>query len=262
MSKDNSHKHPDEVFLDDEDLISIAGDYFSSDFPNPARTGCPQPEEIENVVKVGQTPGDDLGNHLLQCSECFNLYRTELAARARNEATATSLWRQVFGFVAQRPLASAVALAVFVAFGAALIYFLPVRQQPLVTVKNSGAQSPNPLTDERVPGSPGAINEVIIDFDREPLFRGDKQGPEQSAQVATTRPRFLITLPHGSPAGEYSVSVVDAYGSALTKINARSDDGKTLISELDLSKLPKNQKYRLCVSRAAEAPYCYLIALK
>lgn len=266
MSKEPPDNHHDR-FEDVEDLASFAREYFSTDFPNPSRVDCPPPGEIERLIKAGRMPPESLRSHLLGCSNCFNSYRTNLMACENNRVPVESFWSYMSALVWRRRLAFAGAsLLILLLFGG-WYYFRNVRKQGTIEVKNGDTKSHGPVNLDHVAqrspesSSPNNNNSVEIHFDSYGLRRGDNQEAEPSAEVSSVRTRFLITLPEGSPVGEYEVSIVDAYGATVKTITSKSHDGKTLVAEIDLSKLPQ-RKYRLCVSRPAESPNCYLITLR
>jgi hypothetical protein len=267
MSKENpgNHHHSSE---DLDDLALFAQEYFSADFPNPSRVDCPPADEIERLIKTGRMPPDTLRSHLLGCSNCFNFYRTKLMARDDNEVPAESFWSFMLALVRRRSLAFAGAsLLILLLVGGGWYYFRHVRQQGTIEVKHGDTQIPGSANRDQLAqrspesSSPNSKNSVEINFDSYGLRRGDNQEAEPIAEVSGVRTRFLITLPEGSPVGGYEVSIVDAYGATVKKINSKSHDGKMLIAEIDLSNLPQ-RKYRLCVSRATESPNCHLITLR
>src|SRR5947207_15746639 len=86
---------------DVEDLISSARDYFSSDFPNPARISCPPGDEIERIIKSNKLPPDRLREHVLGCSNCFQQYHQMLAARDKNRIKPLSAWQRFLVAVRQ-----------------------------------------------------------------------------------------------------------------------------------------------------------------
>lgn len=102
---------------------------------------------------------------------------------------------------------------------------------------------------------------VDIDLKEDDLLRGDNEaGPGRRViTLSPKRQRLRLRMPHGSVAGRYTVKVVDAYGKPLLTVGAKSS-GKTLNVELDLSRLAA-KLYRLCLSRADEAPDCYLMSV-
>jgi len=86
---------------------------------------------------------------------------------------------------------------------------------------------------------------------------GEEPPPLQMEQKPTV---FRITLPEGSPAGTYSVSILDAFGKQVKSRTSYSADGRRLEAMLNLNNL-QTRKYRLCVSRSNEPPNCYRIVI-
>jgi hypothetical protein len=245
-----------------EDLVSFARDYFSADFPNVARIECPASEQIERIIKSGRLPPDRLREHVLSCSNCFRFYQQTLAAREKACVTAPSAWRQFLFSLRQARFAMAAVILIVIVSSVAIIYVRRGRQRGSVVANDAATASPTKSAPElpRNLSSQGGNNSVEIHFNSYHL-RGDDKNGEASTEASRSKTEFVITLPQGSPVGQYSVSVVDALGSTVKNTFARSHDGKMLVVEIDLSKLPQ-QKYRLCVSRPAESPNCGLITLK
>src|SRR5574341_1088398 len=78
-----------------EQLITFGRAYFATDFPNPARVGCPSPTALRTLARSGELPGDKLCDHLFGCSECFRAYRAELeASRVVAPAVVASRWSE------------------------------------------------------------------------------------------------------------------------------------------------------------------------
>lgn len=266
MSNERPKTDLDQAFEDIGHLTLLAGDYFSSEFPNPTMTGCPHPSDIENLIKTNRLPAEPLRDHLFGCSNCFQLYRSKLAAREKKEIGLRTFWRQMLTLGREHPIVTTgAALAVLIVSGVIIVFLQisRVREQGPVASNNAAAPSkPNPSLD-LAQGSPnqGPNDLVAIDFDSKGLRRGLENGEEPHADVRRGPVNFSITLPPESPAGLYAVFVVDAFGNKFGNIPAESRDGKTLTVGIDLSNL-RQQKYRLCVSRAKESPNCQLLWLK
>src|SRR5689334_22686727 len=69
-------------FEDLDDLTNFARQYFSREFPNPERKGCPSPEKLESIAGSAKIPNKRLQGHLFSCSECFNEYTKAMNVRA------------------------------------------------------------------------------------------------------------------------------------------------------------------------------------
>lgn len=102
---------------------------------------------------------------------------------------------------------------------------------------------------------------VYVDLKEDNLLRGEGESGagRRVITLAPERQRLRLRMPRGSVAGRYTVKVVDAYGKPLLIAAARSG-GRTLTVELDLRGLTA-KLYRLCLSRAGEAPDCYLMSV-
>jgi hypothetical protein len=266
MSKEPPKSDCDQAFEDIGHLTSLAGDYFSREFPNPAMTGCPHPSDIENLIKTNRMPGAPLREHLFGCSNCFQLYRSKLAAREKKEIGLRPVWHQLLTVGREHRIVTAgVALAVLIVSGVVIVFLQVSRvQEPGPVASNNAAANSNPtrsLDLVQVSPTQGPKDLVAIDFDSKGLRRGLEKGEESHADVRRGPVSFSITLPPESPAGPYAVFVADAFGNKFGNTPAESRDGKTLTVEIDLSKLP-HRKYRLCVSRAKESPNCQLLWLK
>jgi hypothetical protein len=71
-----------------------------------------------------------------------------------------------------------------------------------------------------------------------------------------SRQTIFFTLPEGSLAGSYTVSILDANGNPWASTKARSADGKNLRVTLDMQHLTA-QKYLLRIAREGETPDVY-----
>ena len=84
-------------FDSSDDLIEYAREYYSSDFPNPERAGCPDTGVISELAESGTLPGEDIRSHLFRCSECFNYYsEAQLKLRRLSNAQPATWWGAVF----------------------------------------------------------------------------------------------------------------------------------------------------------------------
>jgi hypothetical protein len=286
MPKEHPLSEHQAAFQNVEDLVLLARGYFSTDFPNPARIGCPPECELEVRIESGRIPDDSLRKHLLGCSECFNLYRIALAAGRQGVKTSPVRSRIRAFFQPRRALVFCSAVLLIVVASGAFFYIrfagkpTDVSPQsfnlartpgnPTNTADGSATSSLNERETRTAPSIPrtqdansaSVAGSVRIDLESYSLPRGEGAGKaEHLAEVSARLAKFSITLPDGSPVGIYTVSVVGAYGNTVRAIHSRSRDGKTLIAEFDLRELPE-QEYRLCVSRPGESPSCYAFILK
>jgi len=256
-----------------EELVSLAQEYFSHEFPNSGRD-CPSPGEIVELIESGKLPDDALREHLLVCSRCYVTYRERLQRSRDTQPVVGSLrrriselvhdpWRRVL--VASLPVLLITVLAVF--------YFRSNNPRKKVTFVNSPVEVVNANSNvvTTAPASPvqidpstkieGAMHVARIDLRTYSAHRGGETGEEPPPVQLEQKPTaFTITLPEDSPAGTYSVSILDAFGKVIKTRNSYSADGKRLTATLNLDNLG-NQKYRLCVSRSDEPPNCYPIVI-
>lgn len=266
MSNKSPQNDRPEMFEDIDEFTNFTREYFSTDFPNELREGCPSPVEIKRLIVEFSTPPQSLRHHLFKCSPCFQLYREMLAARQDRIKPGTSIWPALVASF-RRPIVGPVALAlVLVSASVAMVLYLR-NQSGLIAVSSDNVQSGNSSAEvsrtqqPSTVAAPGANTAVHIDFDDYHFRRGDKDGQIQGAQVSATQTHFLITLPDGSPSGKYTVAIEGAHGGTLKSIYAYSPDGKSMTADIDLSKLPR-MRHWLCVYRATtEAPNCYPIVV-
>jgi hypothetical protein len=109
-----------------------------------------------------------------------------------------------------------------------------------------------------------AMNTVKVDLEDYTSLRGGAGGGNDAAKairISRPRTRLLLTLPEGGIEGLYRISIVDNSGKALVTANTRSANGKTIITMLDLRRLP-TQKYRLRIYVEGEPPSYYPIIVE
>lgn len=239
MSRADHQQQPLKKEATDE-FVSLARDYFAEEFPNPERKGCPPQAHLAAAIDSGKLPDESLRSHLFGCSQCFTLYQQLLETR-RAVDVPVPFWRRASEFVfARRVLIMSTASVVLVAVVSAVLFINLKTSQNHVTSADQPEDVAPPVTRSAGP-------------EPESVTRIDLRVAEQPLRVKSGTIAFAITLPDGSPAGAYSVSLLDASGKTLRSHNASSADGKQLSTTLDL---PENQKLRLCISRAHEPPIC------
>jgi hypothetical protein len=270
-------QHPELSTREDPDeFISSAREYFAGDFPNRERNGCPRRAEVEKSIKSDVLPADDLRQHLFACSECFVLYREILTAHRELKPAHIGFWQRITAFARERPLLVwAPGLAAFLVVIAVPVYIAMRSPQPqnntspeqsVSQVRDSGSSpvvTPSPLSPTPVPTQNHPVQESVhvarLDLrDYSPHRGGGGGQDEQSLQIRAGQTLFAITLPEGSPAGSYLVSLLDAFGKTIRTRTVNSRDGKELTTTLNLHNL-RDQQYRICVSRTNEPPNCYPI---
>jgi hypothetical protein len=251
------------TFANVVEIMDIGRAYFSADFPNPSRIGCPPAADFTKLLSADEPSSDEL-RHLFGCSNCFQLYRKALAVR-RDEATVGTGWHALVAFMRASSLAQAAAVLVILILLGISIWYVRERRVRSYIASDGHTYSANRSTPQsQQPSDLSAENaraRIDIDFNNYRVRRGGNNGENPTSEVSRTTVAFAITLPEGSAAGEYAVVVEDAYGAAVKKTSTQSRDGKMINVEIDLSKLVP-QKYQLCVSRKSESPNCYGIILK
>lgn len=279
---------------DEFNLIATARGYFANDFPNPTATGCPSRAVLSELSDAKSLPDSALRAHLLSCSACFEYLNARLVSRPA-EIARPALWRRVAATLASawQPLTVAALLSVLCLGFWALRHYLTsspatIIQSPSPTAEeasthdigNSQAPSltatPAPgtvaehtsnrqgINNSRAGGAKPAAAEVYlvkIDLSARRVLRGvDDAAGYKVISVPSTDNRLAITLPKDSQVGEYTVSLVDAFGQTLIARKTRSRDGKYISLRMDMRGLP-SRKYRLCISQADGAPSCFPLFL-
>ncbi|MGH9934891.1 MAG: hypothetical protein ACREAM_01520, partial [Blastocatellia bacterium] len=121
----------------------------------------------------------------------------------------------------------------------------------------------------RPSASPERIT-VNLDLDdyqvlRELGERGESSRGESIILLPATRVRLVLRLPETGVAGDYTVSLVDAFDQVLSSRRAVSrdsgKDGVKLRAPLDLRRITP-EKYRLRLSREGEAPAYYDVIVR
>jgi hypothetical protein len=67
--------------VDDAKIEQILRDHATRENLNPARVGCPTPDEIRTLAFNSQQGDLSINEHLTVCSECFGLYQKILLER-------------------------------------------------------------------------------------------------------------------------------------------------------------------------------------
>lgn len=81
------------------ELERIARDYFSTGFPNPERIDCPDKIIFQRLINEKKLPDENLQEHLLRCSECFQDYNVALiASREAGTKQQYTFWQTAFLF--------------------------------------------------------------------------------------------------------------------------------------------------------------------
>jgi hypothetical protein len=270
---DKKQQQEKSVLETPEELVSLAQEYFSREFPNSGRD-CPSPGDITKLIESGKLPHDDLREHLLVCSRCFATYRERLQGSRDTQPVVGSLRRRISELVHDPRLRVLVAsLLVLLIAVLAVFYFRSNNPPEKVAFVNPPVEVVNANSNvvTTAPASPVQIDSSTkiekathvarIDLRNYSPQRGGETSEEPPPVQLEHKPTaFTISLPEDSPAGTYSVSILDAFGKVIKTRNSYSADGKRLTATLNLDNL-QNQKYRLCVSRSSEPPNCYPIVI-
>jgi hypothetical protein len=104
---------------------------------------------------------------------------------------------------------------------------------------------------------------VSVDLDEYKTMRDPQRSSEarKMIRLPQSRTRIVFNLPEGLVRGAYSIFIVDAFNKPLVSGKARSTNGKTLMVILDTTSL-EAKTYRLCITRAGEAPNYYQVVIE
>jgi len=270
---DNGRQHEEAVPETPEEMVSLAKEYFSNEFPDSDRD-CPSPIDLIKQIESGRLPDDALRQHLLACSSCFVKYGEHLQRSCDVQPVVVPSRRRISEFTHYPWLRIlGPSLAVLLLAVIAVIYFRPKNVQEKTTLVNQPVEVVNANANviTTVPSPPVRIDSskdierathvARVDLRSYSPQRGNKTDDEPTTLQIEQKPTaFTITLPEGSPPGTYSVSLLDAFGKSIKSRTSYSADGKRLTATLNLDNL-RMQKYRLCVSRSDEPPNCYPIVI-
>jgi hypothetical protein len=221
----------------DEDgrFLKLLDRELAQEFPNPNRSGCPDPELLQRLVRhrIPIPEIDPWIDHLGSCSECFaDFNRLKLASGARRQrfilycavacivlASAGLLWRQLSrGREMSTPVAGATA-----------------RNPAVVSGDRSGRQDVASTGADRKPF------EVMLNLTRSATRGGKSTNDNQMIRVPARLLECRITLPLGSSDGLYYVRIQRAAHSEVLKTaqgRAAINAGDVRLDvELDLSKM-------------------------
>jgi hypothetical protein len=282
-----------------EDLRAFAQGYYSTAFPNPEREGCPGTVWIKALAQSETLPDDEARRHFFSCSHCFTEYREAMAAHKNAyHIRPASRWKSPLSSFSMKPIGVLAAAAFLIFITAALGIIVhnknknsqpsPVAQDipepaagqvnadldrptnnsaaanPAAAGRSSSRQRPKSPSQPAGRGPRDLIATVAIRIDlREDVLRAVEEAQnreEKLIELPPSRMSLSFDLPEGSNKGVYEVKIVDPFGNALKSAKGVSRDGKRLKVLLDLRGLDE-ARYRLCVSRASEAPDCYQVLI-
>lgn len=295
MKNEAKKKPGDNQIKSPEDLHAFAQSYYSSEFPNPDRKGCPGVELIESLVRSETLPDEGMRLHLFSCSDCFSAFREAIAIHKEALILQPISRRRFYFFDFKLKPLLAASLILLMIFGL-IFYSLSRHSQPSTVTEFASERMPDPeegdsdspatlladagevASDSDSPAGPKprssfksssrrgrqhiAAVEIRIDL-REDVMReaeAGQSGDDKLIELPPRRTSLLIDLPDNSSKGIYEIKIVDPFGKQLITGNGLSRDGKTLKVPLDLRGLAE-ARYRICVSRFSEAPNCYQIRI-
>lgn len=284
------------------EILEIAREYQTEDFPNFRRKNCPSNEFLLKTANSNALPEAEFRRHLLSCSPCFREFQTarqtKLATKAAEKTEKTNAKSARFDFFLQPFPAFAFSLLLLI-FGGWLIYgwlnngkretqnrravFSGEKQNSLVaqnTLENPKVIKETRKTFENKPANVDkkivapkkttkpivgkaknessslvARNTIKIDLSDSETFRNQTKTSAKVVSLPAQSARLKLNLPKNSPAGDYTVSLLDEFGKALVKQKQSRSDGKTLTVNFDLP-ARRGLRARLCAAPQGEIPDC------
>lgn len=287
--------------LQSETLLTMAREYFATDFSHSDRRACPDRLTLNSLAQGGRLPDAALRAHLFGCSACFQAYRAARAAcpaPVRMGLDWRNHWRRLsimkFGGL---PLAVVLASAAFL-LGICLLTWArwraehspdlslsvtteqaaptltPTLQtipqtptvQPAAPVEQVNELTAPPTNSPVKPHSvgPAASTTVRVDLNEYVALRGVTEQSGSGKQVINLAPvltRLQLRLPEGSPTGAFTISLVDAYNRVLASTIASSSAGNRLVATFDLGPIAA-KAYCLRIFHPAEPPSCYPVLIQ
>lgn len=275
-----------------DEIEAFARDYFASEFPNSAHTGCPPLPVLRQRARTGAAPDDDLRAHLFSCSECFREFRNAVAATEPDAERQRRKFFSIFGVLSNFRQPAFAMLALFAVVAIAAVWFLRERGAQPPTALQAGASDHAPtLSTPRapsgtIPGSEAGDNQTTrtdvspdvspdqtlpaarIDLRNFVALSGRERGAAASEsearpiRLAAARTRLNLRLPEGSAGGSYTIAVLDR-ATLRTVMSARSHSaaGRNLEATLNLDSLAP-ATYVLRIGRQNEAPADYLLVIE
>jgi hypothetical protein len=283
-AKDNNRDR--DSFATADELDAFALKYYSSEFSNPTRTGCPDSSALAAAAHSQNPPDQQFRDHLLSCSECFREYR----AAALSSDTAHRRFRMPL-LIAQRPvraLASAGIAAAMLVCSVLLLRALTSRQsgRDMAGAANAPPQrqgsQPDLKPNAAVPGPSvpvapgegenhlvGTIATLTVDLSEYAAFSASERDAGSGSEIrrAITIPASLVKLtlrlPSGSSKGAYRVGIAEpAFLNAIVTSSAASSDGRKITATLDGRRLAIDREYYLLVQREGQSPAYYPVVIR
>ncbi len=265
-----------------DSVLESARRYYSGDFPNEGRVGCPSPEHIAGIVDSGSMPDEEFREHLMSCSPCF----TDFTERCR-------LRPMLMPTVKSERKAEAESGLKVLGVAAAVIFTLSVAVGSLVLTSSNDRPATDPATDiqsatpstedvstveataEPAGGQDAPVRDGLgesevknfpepratldLDIARLSVRRGNGSA-EKSIEVAAAKQRVVVRLVAGSPPGIYNIFLLDEFGEPVGTAVAVKSDGRRLKADLDLSRT--TGAARLCIGYGEEVPDCFSVFIK
>lgn len=272
-------EHPSHA-VEPETLHELARTYFGTDFPNPEHQACPDRAALLASAQTGRLPDDTLRAHLFGCSACFTEYRTALASRhaivpAITGQASPSFWRawpaKVCAAFAPHPGLAWASLTLLL-IAASLITWIrwhntpssPLATPNLAQTQPSTNQSPlasveAPTTTPQPPTNPTTATvtaPVRVDLNEYIALRDATEASTQGKSAIKLTPvptQLRLRLPEGSPAGTYTVQLLDERSHPVATTTAQSRGGQHLNATLDLRGVAA-QRYQLEVQPPSGPP--------
>ena len=219
---------------DEERLIGAGRHYYSTAFPNPERVGCPDKTTLEACLRrqLDGATREQVDEHMMQCSPCFNDY-----VRLREAHDRSARGRKVAA------IAALIALAVV---SWIVVRFLKNRSQ--APARNT-AESTNVTYQAN-----------LLDLRNKSALRGaETNGNQVDAVLPPSLLDLSIYLPTGSEPGDYEVQITEGPGEPLLKAQGQAslrDHIAVLEIKLDLDRL-RPGRYLFWIRQGASSwSYC------
>ena len=198
-------KEREEYSIEEQRILDLLDRGLSQDFPNPGRTGCPDPSLLRGIArhKIPLSQADKWLNHLSSCSPCFQDFRTYRAEAAAGK-------RRIF----QMAVAAAAVLLIIIG--------------GLVWVRSRA-----PLENAT----------VTIDLRDRSVARGENPADTgQPPLELSRRTRHLVLdLPVGSKEGTYDVVLLGSAGEEIRSTRGVAQLENRLVilnADIDLAGVP------------------------
>jgi len=205
-----------------------------TEFPNPDRTGCPDPETLNKMSRRIIPMTRAQLHHITRCSPCFRTFQT-IRQKVRHERLV-------------RIRIAAVACAAVIVFGA-VVYFTGV-VRPRASVLIAGLTAPATL-------------DLRPQTENRGLDQGGTNTPKPPLILARKHLRLTLYLPVGADEGQYSLQLLDGQLRPLLEQHLTAslqDHIVTAVAELDLSSLsPGLQTLAIGKSRGEWRTYSVLL---